>query len=48
MQELVLCSSDQLSARVAQWQRNRLVIGRLVGSTPLSGFAQHTERCRSG
>jgi hypothetical protein len=25
-------------ARVAQWQRNRLVIGRLVGSTPLSGF----------
>src|SRR4030065_1539561 len=25
-------------ARVAQWKRNRLVIGRLVGSTPLSGF----------
>ena len=25
------------SARVAQWQRNRLVIGRLVGSNPLSG-----------
>ena len=27
------------SARVAQWQRNRFVIGRLVGSTPLSGCA---------
>ena len=27
-----------LIARVAQWKRNRLVIGRLVGSTPLSGF----------
>ena len=26
-------------ARVAQWQRNRFVIGRLVGSTPLSGCA---------
>ena len=25
-------------ARVAQWQRNRFVIGRLVGSNPLSGF----------
>ena len=25
-------------ARVAQWQRNRLVIGRLAGSTPLSGL----------
>ena len=25
-------------ARVAQWQRNRLVIGRLVGSNPLSGW----------
>ena len=26
-------------ARVAQWQRSRLVIGRLVGSNPLSGWA---------
>lgn len=25
-------------ARVAQWQRNRFVIGRLVGSNPLSGY----------
>ena len=23
---------------MAQWQRNRLVIGRLVGSNPLSGW----------
>ena len=29
-------------ARVAQWQRNRLVIGRLVGSIPLSGWANRT------
>jgi small multidrug resistance pump len=28
----------RLLARVAQWQRNRLVIGRLAGSTPLSGL----------
>ncbi len=27
-----------IGARVAQWQRNRLVIGRLVGSNPLSGW----------
>ncbi len=27
----------EAGARVAQWQRNRLVIGRLAGSTPLSG-----------
>jgi hypothetical protein len=26
-----------LPARVAQWKRSRLVIGRLVGSNPLSG-----------
>ena len=30
-------------ARVAQWQRNRFVIGRLVGSTPLSGCAEQSQ-----
>ena len=29
-------------ARVAQWQRNRFVIGRLAGSNPLSGSSRNT------
>ena len=35
-------------ARVAQWQRNRLVIGRLAGSNPLSGWAGPVETARGG
>ena len=33
-----------VGARVAQWKRNRFVIGRLVGSNPLSGWATRSKR----
>jgi hypothetical protein len=35
--ECALITYQTVCARVAQWQRNRLVIGRLAGSNPLSG-----------
>ena len=35
---MLVNNSKKVCARVAQWQRNRLVIGRLVGSNPLSGL----------
>ena len=48
MPSFLILSRKLDGARVAQWQRNRLVIGRLAGSNPLSGLGTWVPMVTSG